>query len=135
MFLIGAEAKPLLFTFLLAIFIHMKRNNCKYEPMSLSQLLISHVFNRSLRCQVKRKGVDGKGTRIGRVVVRAITRECSVEVSVCGLAGARNGRTGRTRPINPSHSEDSVAETALSKKNSDGKKTHAGLATIMQIVS
>lgn len=67
MFLIGAEATPSLFTFLLAIFIHMKRNNCKYEPMSLSQLLISHVFNRSLRRQVKPKGVDGE---IGRVVVR-----------------------------------------------------------------
>lgn len=67
MFLIGAEAKPSLFTFLLAIFIRMKRSNCKYEPMSLSQLLISHFSNRSLRCQVKRKGVDGE---IGWVVVR-----------------------------------------------------------------
>lgn len=38
------------------------------------------------------------------------------------MAGATNGRPARARPVNPSHSEDSVAETALSKKNSDGKK-------------
>ncbi|XP_063357550.1 potassium voltage-gated channel subfamily KQT member 1 isoform X3 [Cydia amplana] len=33
--------------------------------------------------------------------------------------GATNGRAARARPGNPAHSEDSVAETQLSKKNSD----------------
>ncbi|XP_026319650.1 potassium voltage-gated channel subfamily KQT member 1 isoform X2 [Hyposmocoma kahamanoa] len=44
--------------------------------------------------------------------------------------GARNGRTGRTRPINPSHSEDSVAETALSKKNSDDEDEEPRCVTL-----
>ncbi|XP_063616699.1 potassium voltage-gated channel subfamily KQT member 1 isoform X8 [Cydia splendana] len=33
--------------------------------------------------------------------------------------GATNGRAARARPVNPALSEDSVAETQLSKKNSD----------------
>lgn len=47
----------------------------------------------------------------------------SVEVSVCvgWLAGASHGRSGRARAFNPSYSEESVGETALSKKTSDGK--------------
>lgn len=49
----------------------------------------------------------------------------SDKVSVCGLAGATNGRAGCARAGN-TRSEDSVAETALSKKNSDGKEA-AGL--------
>ncbi|XP_075972011.1 KCNQ potassium channel isoform X4 [Anticarsia gemmatalis] len=44
--------------------------------------------------------------------------------------GATNGRTGRTRPVNPSHSEDSVAETALSKKNSDDEDEEPRCVTL-----
>ncbi|CAH0724828.1 unnamed protein product, partial [Brenthis ino] len=44
--------------------------------------------------------------------------------------GATNGRSGRTRPINPSYSEDSVAETALSKKNSDDEDEEPRCVTL-----
>ncbi|KAM3967561.1 KCNQ potassium channel [Aphomia sociella] len=44
--------------------------------------------------------------------------------------GATNGRTGRTRPINPSYSEDSVAETALSKKISDDEDEEPRCVTL-----
>ncbi|XP_045448097.1 potassium voltage-gated channel subfamily KQT member 1 [Melitaea cinxia] len=44
--------------------------------------------------------------------------------------GATNGRSGRTRPINPSYSEDSVAETALSKKNSDDEDDEPRCVTL-----
>ncbi|CAH0592413.1 unnamed protein product [Chrysodeixis includens] len=44
--------------------------------------------------------------------------------------GATNGRTARARPVNPSHSEDSVAETALSKKNSDDEDEEPRCVTL-----
>lgn len=58
--------------------------------------------------------------------------------TMCGLAGATNGRAGAARAHNFSHSEDSVAETALSKKNSDGKEQLAlhlvSLLTLVNLV-
>nr|XP_037866834.1 potassium voltage-gated channel subfamily KQT member 1 isoform X2 [Bombyx mori] len=44
--------------------------------------------------------------------------------------GATNGRTMRTRPVNPSQSEDSVAETALSKRNSDDEEDEPRCVTL-----
>ncbi|XP_046961135.1 potassium voltage-gated channel subfamily KQT member 1 isoform X2 [Vanessa cardui] len=44
--------------------------------------------------------------------------------------GATNSRSGRTRPVNPSYSEDSVAETALSKKNSDDEDEEPRCVTL-----
>ncbi|KAL4703001.1 hypothetical protein ACJJTC_008779 [Scirpophaga incertulas] len=46
--------------------------------------------------------------------------------------GATNGRSGRARPGNPSHSqaEDSVAETALSKRNSDDEDEEPRCVTL-----
>ncbi|XP_023945583.1 potassium voltage-gated channel subfamily KQT member 1 isoform X1 [Bicyclus anynana] len=44
--------------------------------------------------------------------------------------GATNGRSGRTRAINPSFSEDSVAETALSKRTSDDEDEEPRCVTL-----
>ncbi|CAG9581354.1 unnamed protein product [Danaus chrysippus] len=44
--------------------------------------------------------------------------------------GATNGRSGRNRAVNPSYSEDSVAETALSKKNSDDEDEEPRCVTL-----
>nr|XP_034830723.1 potassium voltage-gated channel subfamily KQT member 5 isoform X2 [Maniola hyperantus] len=44
--------------------------------------------------------------------------------------GGTNGRSGRTRAVNPSYSEDSVAETALSKKNSDDEDEEPRCVTL-----
>ncbi|KAL0851217.1 hypothetical protein ABMA28_007061 [Loxostege sticticalis] len=46
-----------------------------------------------------------------------------------GATSGRTGRIGRPRP-NPSHSEDSVAETALSKKNSDDEDEEPRCVTL-----
>ncbi|KAJ2947837.1 hypothetical protein O0L34_g9626 [Tuta absoluta] len=45
-------------------------------------------------------------------------------------ASARNGRGARARPVNPARSEDSVAETALSKKNSDDEDDEPRCVTL-----
>ncbi|CAH2050349.1 unnamed protein product, partial [Iphiclides podalirius] len=47
-----------------------------------------------------------------------------------GASRTRNGRSVRTRPVNPSHSEDSVAETALSKRNSDDEDDEPRCVTL-----
>ncbi|XP_045776915.1 potassium voltage-gated channel subfamily KQT member 1 isoform X1 [Maniola jurtina] len=44
--------------------------------------------------------------------------------------GGTNSRSGRPRAINPSYSEDSVAETALSKKNSDDEDEEPRCVTL-----
>ncbi|XP_028156228.1 potassium voltage-gated channel subfamily KQT member 5 isoform X2 [Ostrinia furnacalis] len=47
-----------------------------------------------------------------------------------GATTGRPGRVGRPRPVNPSHSEDSVAETSLSKKNSDDEDEEPRCVTL-----
>lgn len=109
-----------------ANFVH--KSPCRCHNYSFLSFVI-------VRCLV-RWSVDGQGYQSRAGVFRGINKRVQFwSERICGLAGARNGRTGRTRPVNPSHSEDLMVETALSKKNSDGKTAHAGLATFLQIVS
>ncbi|KPJ16717.1 Potassium voltage-gated channel subfamily KQT member 5 [Papilio machaon] len=47
-----------------------------------------------------------------------------------GASRPPGGRVVRARPVNPSHSEDSVAETALSKRNSDDEDEEPRCVTL-----
>ncbi|CAG4978942.1 unnamed protein product [Parnassius apollo] len=47
-----------------------------------------------------------------------------------GASRTTNGRSVRSRPVNPSHSGDSVAETALSKRNSDDEDEEPRCVTL-----
>ncbi|XP_014356245.2 potassium voltage-gated channel subfamily KQT member 1 isoform X3 [Papilio machaon] len=55
-----------------------------------------------------------------------------VNASAENLGASRppGGRVVRARPVNPSHSEDSVAETALSKRNSDDEDEEPRCVTL-----
>ncbi|RVE44269.1 hypothetical protein evm_011064 [Chilo suppressalis] len=47
-----------------------------------------------------------------------------------GATNERTGRAARMRPVNPSHSEGSMAETALSKRNSDDEDDEPRCVTL-----
>ncbi|KPI94835.1 Potassium voltage-gated channel subfamily KQT member 5 [Papilio xuthus] len=51
-------------------------------------------------------------------------------VSTLSASRPPRGRVVRARPVNPSHSEDSVAETALSKRNSDDEDEEPRCVTL-----